>query len=411
MRIVFTSFGSTGDVQPFLALAVEFRKHGHEPVLAFSPNFRSRASQLDMEFVPLGPELDPALIRGVGTALVRVNDPGEQVRHFLNAVVPAAPQMFHRLMDICHEADALISTPFQIVSRMVYDKLRLPYITIHMSQFGALGSRVVRDVSAPIINQCRSREGLGPLGDPLGIDGTSPELALYAVSKQVLRAPADWPDHHRVVGFFFLGDNGWMPPAELSEFIEAGERPVVISFGSMVHDDPEAITGLIIDAVGRAQRRAIIQQGWSGLGKHEMPPHVFMAGFVPHSWLFSRAACVVHHGGAGTTAATFKAGVPSVVVPHTLDQPIWGEFSKALGCAGGVIPFARLTAENLAQAIARTLDSERHSRAAAVVRKVVEAEQGVSTARRFIEQLVSSAQSGSAFSLRRDVESLRGTSR
>jgi sterol 3beta-glucosyltransferase len=138
-----------------------------------------------------------------------------------------------------------------------------------------------------------------------------------------------------------------------------------------------------------------------------MPPHVFMAEFVPHSWLFSRAACVIHHGGAGTTAATFKAGVPSVVVP----QPIWGEFSKALGCAGGVIPFARLTAENLAQAITRTLDSERHSRAAAAVRKVVEAEQGVSTARRFIEQLASSAQSGSAFSLRSDVESLRGTSR
>jgi sterol 3beta-glucosyltransferase len=396
MKVVFTSFGSTGDVQPFLALAWEFRNHGHEPLLAFSPNFMPLVRRLGMESVPLGPELDPALIRGVGTALVRVNDPAEQVRHFLNAVVPASHEMYRQLMALCEGADALVSSPFQIVSRMVYDKLRLPFVSVHMSQFGALGTKVVRDVSAPLINECRSHEGLGPLDDPLGSDGTSPDLALYAVSKQVLRAPASWPEHHRVVGFFFLDDAGWAPPPELREFIEAGDKPIVFSFGSMVHDSPEQVTDMILGALDGTGRRAIIQQGWSGLGNRKMPPHVFTAGFAPHSWLFPRAACVVHHGGAGTTAATFKAGVPSVVVPHTLDQPIWGEFAKALGCAGAVIPFARLSAEKLGEAITKTLGSPRHTQAASAVSKVVGAEQGVGTARRLIEELVSNAGSRKA---------------
>jgi sterol 3beta-glucosyltransferase len=389
MKIVFTSFGSTGDVQPFLALAAEFRRQGHEPVLAFSPNFMARVCQLGMAYVPLGPELDPGLIRGIGTALVRVNDPAEQVRHFLDAVVPAAPQMFRELRDICKDADALVSSPFQIVSRMVYDKLQLPFVSIHLSQFGALGTKIVRDVSAPMINECRRQEGLAPLDDPLGSDGTSPDLALYAVSKLVLRPPANWPQHHQVVGFFFLDDSGWTPPPELCEFIEAGDKPIVISFGSMVHDAPESVTDLILEALRRAGRRAIIQQGWSGLGNRPMPANVITSGFAPHRWLFPRAACVIHHGGAGTTAATFKAGVPSIVVPHTLDQPIWGEFARALGCAGTVIPFARLTADNLSVAITKTLDAPRHRQAAAVVSKTVEAEQGVVTARHLIEELVS----------------------
>lgn len=391
MRIVLTSFGSTGDIQPLLALALEFLKHGHKPVLALSPNFAPRARQLGIEFAPLGPELDPALIRGVGTALVKDNDPAAQVRHFIDAVIPPASQMFRELLTLCQTADALVSSPFQIVGRMVHDKLGVPFVSIHLSQFGALGTKIVRDVSAPPINRCRTEEGLMPLDDPLSRDGASPDLALYAVSQLVLKAPANWPEHHRVVGFFFLDETGWIPPAELCEFIESGDAPLVFSFGSMIHEAPDSVTDLIVETVARTGRRAILQEGWSGLGRRPMPPNIFRAAFTPHSWLFPRAACVIHHGGAGTTAATFKAGVPAVVVPHTLDQPIWGAFAKALGCAGAVISFARLTADGLGQAIVETLNSPRHRAAAVSVSAAIESEQGCRAARGLIEELVSAA--------------------
>src|ERR1700761_2368358 len=116
MKVVFTSFGSTGDVQPFLALAAEFRRHGHHAVVAFSPNFRSRAEALKLDFVPIGPELDTALIRGVGAELVRLEDPAQQVRHFLEAVTPHVPRMYRELAALCSTADALVSPRLHMVA-------------------------------------------------------------------------------------------------------------------------------------------------------------------------------------------------------------------------------------------------------------------------------------------------------
>jgi len=388
MKVVFTSFGSTGDVQPFLALAAEFRRHGHHAVVAFSPNFRSRAEALKLDFVPIGPELDTALIRGVGAELVRLEDPAQQVRHFLEAVTPHVPRMYRELAALCSTADALVSAPFQIVAPMVHEKFGIPYISIHMSQFGALGTKAIKGISARMINKSRASQGLGPVEDPLGADGTSRDLALYAVSSRILRRPLNWPAHHHVVGFFYLEEENWTPPADLRAFVERPQKPIVISFGSMVHADPAAVTNLVVEALKNVDQPAIVQRGWSGLGNVTLPEHVLAADFVPHSWLFPRAACVVHHGGAGTTAAAFKAGVPSIVVPHTLDQPIWGQLARAFGCAAAVIPFAQLTAGALSEALREVVENPRYARGASLLGGQINAENGVEVARRLIEQLV-----------------------
>src|SRR6185503_2604975 len=166
---------------------------------------------------------------------------------------------------------------------------------------------------------------------PLTHDANSPQLALYAMSRHVFPPPPDWPAHYQMTGYFFFDDSSYEPYPELLEFLAAGEPPVVITFGSMTHDDPEAITELLLEAVGKVGCRTIIQQGWSGLAKREMPPGVHAAGFVPHAWLFPHASCVVHHGGPGTAAAAFRAGIPSIFVPHTFDQPIWADLAHDLG--------------------------------------------------------------------------------
>lgn len=387
MRIVLTSFGSTGDAQPFLALAVELRARGHHPVLSLSPNFAGHAERQGIEFAPLGPELKPSDIRGVITTQLAMSSPIAQARHFLDTVMPIMPDVFRQLRAACSGADLLVSAPHQIAGRMVHEALDIPYVTVHLSHFGGNGSRDLREATAPVINACRVREGLPPLFDPLTADAASPQLAVYAISRYILRPSANWPGHHHVSGFFFLDDRRWQPDPALADFLAAGDAPVIFNFGSVVHEDPDALTGLLLDAVGRTGRRAIIQHGWSGLAERPLPENVHAVGFTPHNWLLPRAACLVHHGGAGTTAAALRAGVPTVVVPHTLDQPIWGEFARALGCAGAVIPHAQLTAERLGAALAKTLGSARHRVTAAALGQKVAQERGVENASLLIEQM------------------------
>lgn len=139
----------------------------------------------------------------------------------------------------------------------------------------------------------------------------------------------------------------------MAAFLEAGPPPIYIGFGSIVVDDPDALTTMIFDAVRQTGVRALVSKGWGGLGANEvdMPEGVFMLGNVPHDWLFQKVACVVHHGGAGTTAAGIKAGKPTLVVPFFGDQPFWGAMVARAKAGPDPIAYKNLTADGLAEAI------------------------------------------------------------
>jgi sterol 3beta-glucosyltransferase len=380
-----------GDVQPLVALAVELRRRSHHPILALSPNFEDRVRSLGLEFVPLGPKLPLDEIRGVINAQIQMGNgrPSDQVRHFLQATLPLLPEIYRTLLRVCQGAEVLIGSPYQLACRMVRENTLIPYVSLHLSQFGDVSGEEVRAVSATMVNLVRAQEGFPPLHDPLGLDGISDSLAICAVSRHLVRRPPRWPAHYRITGFFFLDEDGWEPDAALEKFCSSGEPPVVVSFGSVVHADPEAMTNLIVDAIGKANCRAVIQHGWGGLGKRTLSTSIYATGFVPHSWLFSRAALVVHHGGAGTTAAAFRAGVPTLVVPHTLDQPIWAEFARATGCARTVIPFNQLTAARLGASMRASLAEAGIYRSAKNFAERIRTEEGVATAATLIEGLLS----------------------
>ena len=388
MRPVLTSIGSTGDIQPIIALAHGLRGRGHRPVLALSPNFKTRAESLGFDYVKIGPALDPAEMKGVVTTMLTMPDLSDQVRHFFDIVKPAIPQLFHELKEVCRDADVLLSTPHQFTGRMVHDSTGIPFVSIHLSPFGMAGNKAIRDVSAPVINESRSAENLAPLYDPLGGDGVSSQLALYAVSRHLMRLPHNAPETMRVTGFFYHDEEDWKPSDELSNFINAGDPPIVITFGSVAHQDPAALSEVLFAAVKRAGCRAVIQRGWSGLVKTETPANILAVDFIPHRWLFANVRCVVHHGGAGTTAAAFRAGVATVVVTHNLDQPMWGELARALGCAGAVIPYHKLDAQNLGDALTKVLGSPRYSVAAGRVAEKIKTEGGVKQACELIDRLL-----------------------
>jgi UDP:flavonoid glycosyltransferase YjiC (YdhE family) len=171
------------------------------------------------------------------------------------------------------------------------------------------------------------------------------------------------------------------------DFLDAGPPPVYIGFGSISNRKPEETTDLIIKALGRIDQRAILLSGWGGLQKTDIPESVFMIDSAPHSWLFPRMAAVVHHGGAGTTAAGLRAGVPSLVIPFFGDQPFWGQRTAELGVGPQPLPRKKLTVDRLAHAIQKAVtDNEIRKRAADLGSKI-QAEDGIARAVEIIRQV------------------------
>ncbi|TKX25802.1 hypothetical protein C1H76_1948 [Elsinoe australis] len=176
----------------------------------------------------------------------------------------------------------------------------------------------------------------------------------YCWSPALIPKPKDWKRHISISGFYFLSlASNYTPEPELDAFLKAGPPPVYIGFGSIVVDDPNAMTKMMFDAVRKTGQRALISKGWGGMGADELgiPEGVMMLGNVPHDWLFERVSCVVHHGGAGTTAAGIAAGKPTVIVPFFGDQPFWGAMVAKAGAGPEPVAYKNLTADKLAESI------------------------------------------------------------
>jgi sterol 3beta-glucosyltransferase len=393
MRVIVTNQGSVGDVQPLFALGAELAAAGHHPVFALAPFYRARVAELGFELAPVGPDLDLREIdRRDVSALLAGADPLQVLGRALGLLEAMLPRTFEELRQACRGADVLVAGPLQPAARMLHELTQIPFVSIQVNHFGGRREQAERDAIGAVVNGFRARHRLPPLADPVASDANSPQLALYAISRHLGLATTGWPGHQHMTGFFFLDEPDWEPPPELEEFLAAGEPPVVVSFSSLTCADPAALTELLLGAVRRAGCRAIVQHGWSGIARQESlprrPREVLPLGFAPHAWLLPRAAAVVHHGGAQTTAAVLRAGVPAVVVPAVRDQPVWAELCWQLGVAGPPLPHSRLSAESLAAALAGAVGDAGMRAAAAALGEKVRAEPGVRRARRLVEELV-----------------------
>ena len=195
----------------------------------------------------------------------------------------------------------------------------------------------------------------------------------YCWSPALIPKPKDWLHNISISGFYFLDlATNYTPAPDLDLFLHSGPPPVYIGFGSIVVDDPNAMTKMIFEAVVKSGQRALVSKGWGGLGADELgvPDGIFMLGNVPHDWLFKHVSCVVHHGGAGTTAAGIAAGRPTVIVPFFGDQPFWGAMVAKAGAGPPPIPYKQLNAQKLADAILEALKPESLDRAKDMANKI-----------------------------------------
>lgn len=201
--------------------------------------------------------------------------------------------------------------------------------------------------------------------------------AFYGVSRALLPDFDDWPPTARVTGTWWAAvPAGWEPDARLREFLDAGEPPVFVGLGSRSLAEPERVRTAIRDGLRRAGVRGVVQSGWAGLDLGDGSDGVLTVGEVPHEWLFPRMAALVHHCGAGTTAAGLRAGTPTVGVPVLADQPFWASRLVACGASPEPVSLRRLTAERLATAVVAATRDVRYRRRAEDARRIMESEDG-----------------------------------
>jgi sterol 3beta-glucosyltransferase len=223
----------------------------------------------------------------------------------------------------------------------------------------------------------------------LGLGGTSgqrqPAGTIYAYSPHVVPKPADWGEDVLVSGYWFLDGDGWQPDAELAAFLDAGEPPLYVGFGSMPGIDAGTFTAMVIEALALTGKRGLLATGGGALGVRPRPPGVHFIVGAPHDRLFPRVDAIIHHGGAGTTGAALRAGRPSVACPFFGDQPFWGRQIGRLGAGPAPLDRKTLSAAKLAQTIMAMDDAQMRKRAAELGAGI-RAEDGVAAAVAFVER-------------------------
>jgi UDP:flavonoid glycosyltransferase YjiC (YdhE family) len=419
-RILLASWGSHGDLYPYLGLALQLKALGRAPVLATCAYHRPIVERAGVEFRPLRPDVDPSNT----DLLKRVMDPARGSEVIIRElIVPALHEQHEDLRAAARDAALIVSHPVTFAAPVVAAQLGLPWLStvlaplsfFSVSDFpalpplhrlsgvyrigGALTGRLVKRLAKRMTREWTAwaralrADAKLPPDDPLYEGQFSPygTLALYS---PVLGAPQpDWPPHTHVTGFvFYNGPAGQLPP-EVAEFLEAGDPPVVFTLGSSAVGAAGTFYDESAKAAQRIGRRAVLLTGLlpANRPKAVAPSRVLVTDYAPHDLLFPRAAAVVHHGGVGTTGQALRSGRPMIVVPFAHDQPDNAYRVKRLGVARVVYP-PQYNARRVAHDLRALLDDPSYAARAADVARVVRAERGSEAAADAIMSLLNEHQ-------------------
>jgi sterol 3beta-glucosyltransferase len=406
MRILLMTYGTRGDVEPFFALAEGFVRAGHGARLAAPASYSFLAAKSGVEYVALpgDPErLSAAMVQQAG------GNPLRMIGVMAKFVFPLAADVYARLREIAPGSDAIVhSFLFTHAGFELARALGVPDFSAQMfpmfastTEFAAPGfpnlplPGIYRRMTHTLFNNIfrhgggmlyglvrRGHPEFPPLtGWPFSPVNNRVTPLLFGFSRYVVPRPVDWPTFAHITGYWqpALPRDEEIPPA-VRRFLDEGPAPVYIGFGSAIPHDMKKLAGIAVEALRRNGQRGILSMGkpadLAGLESEDILP----VESVSHRWLFPRLAAAVHHGGAGTTGAGLRAGIPNLLIPFTADQPFWASRVRQLGAGPPPIPLGKLTAERLTASIEAAVgDASMRARCAEIGKKI-DAEDGVEAA-------------------------------
>ncbi|WP_109486814.1 glycosyltransferase [Occallatibacter savannae] len=392
MRIGLQAWGSEGDISPFLVLAAGLVREGHEVTLAVTDNAgrdysrHAHEGKYELVSIPLPPPTNGEDVETIWRKIIEIGNPLRQAELVLKfGYDPVADEMLEAATALAEKNDALIGHFFAYPLQIAAERASKPAATLQVvhncvptnawqapgvPNLGTwshrpgwrLAQSIVNRIFLPRYNRQRMRLGLAPLRDTMTQAWASSRLNLIAVSPSICNRPHDWASNHVVTGFInepSQASNRPLP-ASLQAFLDQGEPPVFIGFGSMMHsgaaDYARETIEIWRDVVSTLKTRAVFQLPEPLLSLVRTESSVHAVSWADYRLLFPRCSAIVHHGGAGTTQSALRAGRPSVIVAHVSDQFFWGQELERLGVAGPTQRRKGLSAAKLSQAIRVTLN-------------------------------------------------------
>lgn len=410
MRITIATYGTRGDVQPFIALALGLQKAGHVVRIAAPERFAGLVAEYGVTFAPLPGDPEQLIVHIDNLRHNPLRAAWALARHGY----ATAPAVIRAVAAACADADLIIHFFFLTsVAHSLACARGVPDVAVQVFPFfaptrtfpmigfpdlppGALSyashwltTQAFRHVLDGGLRLVRARTPSlfdVPLRWPFDASPRPATPLLFAYSPAVVPRPADWtaPNLH-ITGYFFLGAPAtYQPPQDLLDFLAAGDAPVCVTFGSMVNRELAQVSRAVRAALAQTKRRGVFLAGWGGREPDDHDDRFFYIDNAPHDWLLPRCTAVIHHGGAGTAAAALRAGIPNIIVPNALDQMFWGR--RIAACGGGPPPIdlRALSVGSLTATLAQAHDPVLRARTLEVSR-LIRAEDGIATAVRLIE--------------------------
>lgn len=400
LRVLIGTFGTRGDVQPLVALGKKLQARGHDVTVVVPPNATEWVSNQGLRAEAAGIDYR-ALAEEVADGRIRLSS--------LKRIRGEVLGQLHAMEPLAAKADVLVGSAIFAVGEILAQQFNIPYVFVSLipqifpSDEHPMLAFKAHDMPAWVnriswkgnevlwnlflrgeMNRARGARGLGSIKS--AYSSLFGQHVLLAADQHLGPAPSDFVvPIHQVGAWFLEGAEGLSQ--EVEQFLNAGPAPVYIGFGSMADPNPMETTERLLDSVSKARVRAIISRGWAGLDATNCPADVLLVGSEPHSLLFPRCSAVVHHGGAGTTHAAARAGVPQIVMPQVMDQFYWSMRVQKLGI--GPKPVARYSRNSqlLADAILECMENEQMKANARGVSRLIQTD-GLEKSMEYIERLV-----------------------